>query len=322
MSNETSEITIVKEKFESLLRGDGNELSAYLTRIDAEVEVADTQARIHCYVLAHDGNDRPRAKDLAKAISTRVIEYAIPRSEILKAKDYFEKYNSPSKFTELQIKAKNLFTGLEKTGEGGEMLLYMLAQGHLRLPQVLCKMSLKTNAQLHYNGADAIHMAYDKTQEKLALYWGEAKLYETVSSAITSCLDSIRPFLCDDGGTDGSQLRDLHLMSSYLDLGDPELEEALLHFLDPDDPMFNKVQYRGVCLVGFDDRSYPPDSESKRHEDVMHEVTQALSRWRTQIGTKLRDRTPLHNFHLEIFLVPFPSVNNFREFFLGEVKNA
>ncbi|MDQ8738244.1 DUF1837 domain-containing protein [Paenibacillus sp. LHD-38] len=323
MSAESKELLDkMEEKLDSLLRGNGEELQAYLTKIDAEIDVVDTKAKVYCYIISHDGNDRPRVKDLAKAVASRVTEYAIPRSEIAKAYEYMIKHNSPAKFYELQAKAKSLFTTLKKTGEGGEMLLYMLAQSQLGLPQILCKMSLKTSSQLHYNGSDAIHMTFDKTNNKLALYWGEAKLYESITSAVTSCLDSIRPFLCDDGGSDGSQMRDLQLINSFIDLGDPELEEALLRFLNPDDPMFNKLQYRAVCLIGFNDTTYPIEANSKSHEQVSIEIAAAISNWQSQIGTKLKDRAPLHNFHMEIFLVPFPSVSEYREFFLGEVKNG
>lgn len=150
--------------------------------------------------------------------------------------------------------------------------MYMLAQTQLRIPQVFCKMSLKTNSQLHYNRADALHMGYDKSTDKLDLYWGEAKLYQSISKAVTNCLDSNMPFLCDDGGSDSTQMRDLYLLSDYIDLGDSEVEEALLHFLNPDDPLFNMLQYKGVCLIGFDERSYPILPNHKSHEDVKKEI--------------------------------------------------
>jgi len=312
----------IEESLETLLRGDDGDLDAYLLGIGSQVDIADTKAKVHCYVVTHDGNDRPRVKDLARAVAARVLDYAIPRSELQKAHEQMVSNKSTAKFVELVVKAKKLFSDAPKSGEGGEMLLYMLAQAKLRLPQVLCKMSLKTNSRLHYNGADALHMSYDKTEDKLALYWGEAKLYGSVSEAIRECLDSIGPFLCDDGGTDARQSRDLELLSGYLDLGDSELEEALIRYLDPDDPMFNKLQYRGVCLVGFNESAYPGETESKKHQEVISSVEAAFSNWQLQIGRNLRSRSPLHDFHMEIFLVPFPSVSKYREYFLGEINHG
>ncbi|WP_340673043.1 DUF1837 domain-containing protein [Brevibacillus agri] len=314
--------SLIEEAIDSLLRGDGKELDAYLSKVEAEVPILDTRANVHCYVISHDGNDQPRVKDLAKAVASRMIDYAIPRGELLKAREYMLKHNSFAKMTELQKKARSLFTTLSNTGEGGEMLLYMLIQNFLRLPQIMCKMSLKTNSQLHYNGSDALHMTFDKKSQKLALYWGESKLYKSVDKAITDCLDSIRPFLCDDGGSNSRQTRDLQLMSSFLDLGDPDLESALLRYLDPDDPHFNKLQYRGACLIGFDETFYPQKPNTKSEEEVIEEVRSSLENWGKKLSNKIINRTPLDSIIMEIFLVPFPSVEEYRKSFLGEIQNA
>ncbi len=313
---------LIEEAIDSLLRGDGRELDAYLSKVEAEVPILDTRANVHCYVISHDGNDQPRVKDLAKAVASRIIDYAIPRGELIKAQEYILKHNSFAKITELQKKARSLFTTLSNTGEGGEMLLYMLIQNYLRLPQIMCKMSLKTNSQLHYNGSDALHMKFDKNSQRLALYWGESKLYQSIDNAITECLESIKPFLCDDGGSNARQMRDLQLMSSFLDLGDPDLEGALLRYLDPDDTHFNKLQYRGACLIGFDEACYPKKPNAKTEEEVINEVQASLKTWEKKLSTKIINRTPLDSIFMEIFLVPFPSVEDFRKSFLGEIQNA
>ncbi|WP_419877552.1 DUF1837 domain-containing protein [Brevibacillus centrosporus] len=313
---------LIEEAIDSLLRGDGRELEAYLSKVEAEVPILNTRANVHCYIISLDGNDQPRVKDLAKAVASRIIDYAIPRGELIKAQEYMLKHNSFAKIAELQKKARSLFTTLSNTGEGGEMLLYMLIQNFLRLPQIMCKMSLKTNSQLHYNGSDALHMTFDKKSQKLALYWGESKLYQSIDNAITECLDSIKPFLCDDGGSGSRQTRDLQLMSSFLDLGDPDLENALLRYLDPDDPHFNKLQYRGACLIGFDDTFYPKNPNTKTEEELIQEVQVSLKKWEDKISTKIINRVPLDSIIMEIFLVPFPSVEDFRKSFLGEIQNA
>ena len=47
------------------------------------------------------------------------------------------------------------------------MLLYMLVQAFLGLPQLLCKMPLKTSSEMHYHGADGIHIGYDRNTKSL-----------------------------------------------------------------------------------------------------------------------------------------------------------
>jgi hypothetical protein len=323
IDNKTLNISnIFEEAFLKLLRGDGKELDAYLSKVIAEPEVLDTKAKVHCYIVAHDGQDQPRIKDLAQAIAARIIDYAIPRNELKRAQEYDIKFNTTSEVSKLKLKAKKLFTTLGKTGEGGEMLLYMLIQNYLKLPQILCKMSLKTNSELHYNGADAIHMIFDSGKQKMALYWGESKMYQSLDTAVTSCLESIKPFLCDDGGSNSRQMRDLQLITDNLDLSDEILENVMLKYLNPDDPLFNKLEYRGACFIGFDHGVYSSTPNTKTEQEVISEVESIFSKWQNKIGKKIKESSPLHSFVLEIFLIPFPSVEGFRKEFLSEIKNG
>ena len=61
---------------------------------------------------------------------------------------------------------------LERSGEGGELPLYLLLEMLLGLPQLLCKMPLKTSAETHLHGVDGVHGKLLPSGD-LALYWGE-----------------------------------------------------------------------------------------------------------------------------------------------------
>ncbi|AAS39785.1 TPA: DUF1837 domain-containing protein [Bacillus cereus] len=306
----------------NLQREKGSELNAFLTNVTFNKKLTGVQSNIHCYMIGFNGNDQPRVKDLARAVAARLIDYAIPRSEIMEAQEKDQKSNTTVNTVELKMKAKQLFTSLKKSGEGGEMLLYMLVQAFLGLPQLLCKMPLKTSSEMHYHGADGIHIGYDRNTKKLALYWGESKLYKSFDSALKNCLDSLKPFLFDDGGTQASQNRDLQLITDNLDLCNEELEDAILDFLNPNSPSFKKMQYRGVCLIGFDNGAYPLVPNSKDEDSVLNEIKDELGRWEKKLEKQIKNRTPLDSFILEVFLVPFPCVKTFRDSFLGELANV
>lgn len=81
---------------------------------------------------------------LRRFMRNAVADYAISRSQLAKAKARDLKYNSTEAVTALVEQARRSFTDLAKTGEGGEMLLFLLAERFLKLPQILCKMDLKT----------------------------------------------------------------------------------------------------------------------------------------------------------------------------------
>lgn len=314
-------LEMLMKKLPTLLRGKQDEFDAYLTTIDTDVKVLGTKANVHCHMIAHDGNEMPRVKDLAAAIALRIMEYAIPRSEIASAMGQLQKTNSPTAFAKLEAKARGLFTSIKNTGEVGELLLYVLIQYFLGIPQVLCKMPLKTSSQMHVHGSDGIHAKFDPSVGKLALYWGEAKLYQSIDSAIANCLDSIQPFF-DDGGSDSARTRDLQLLREHVDFVDEELEDAFITFLDPDHRNYKKLEYRGACLIGFDSKLYPTTPNTTLEADVALKVNRAFSRWQSKLAGGITSRTPLDKFVLEVFFIPFPSVQEFRDFFLKELGNV
>ena len=143
--------------FDKLIRGSKEELNAYLKQIICPTPIASTNSEIHGYMLRLDGNGRARTNDFAAFLSNKVIDYCIPPSQIKAAKEKDAKYNTTSNTLALGRMASDLFTSLPNTGEGGELLLYLLTQNILEIPQLLCKMPLKTNTEVHYHGADGIY---------------------------------------------------------------------------------------------------------------------------------------------------------------------
>jgi hypothetical protein len=271
----------LEERIEALVRGDKSDLSSYLHEVEASVRHAGTAATLHCYSLALDGASMPRVDDLVKAICWRVVDYAIPRSEIARAKAYDQKFNTQRATTELVAKARSLFAPVKKSGEGGELLLYMLVQTYLRLPQLFCKMPHKTNKKMHVHGIDGIHAGVSSTGD-LILYWGESKLHKTISKSVSECMDSLKPYVCPSAKVDPRE-RDLQLLRANLDLDDARLTDAILKYLDPDDPKFNKTLTQGICLVGFDYNAYPTKPNIKTITTLQGELRSSLTKWRAWI---------------------------------------
>jgi hypothetical protein len=178
----------------------------------------------------------------------------------------------------------------------------------LGLPQILCKMPLKTNPQVHYHGVDGVH-AQALADGKLAVYWGEAKLYADVNAAIDAAMSSLAPFLLDAG--DGAARRDVLLLRDQADTGDPELTAALVRYFTDDTAEASQLVVRGACLVGFsmDDYTDPMQDDGAT---IRAEVADAMGRWHTRLGTAVANEK-LATFELEVFFVPLPSVQDFRD---------
>ncbi len=304
-----------------LQRSPENALDAYIEKVDFNVEIAETRARAHCHFIALDGNKRPRQKDFARFLATKITDFAIPRSEIRRAIQEASRLGSTAPVDNLGNKARSLFVKSQNSGEGGEALLSLLAETLLGLPQMLTKMVLKTSSQMPVHGCDGIHIGVNKGTGNLALYWGESKLYSDVNKAIRDCFSSLAPFLLGTGGSSAKQVRDLQLLRDGIDFDDRDLENAVKRFLNPDDPMFKSLEYRGLCLIGFNSDEYPSNPNSKEAEQLRQDIRNAFERNRGNIrDCVIRER--IQTFDIEVFCLPFPNVDEFRLAFRTEIGVA
>lgn len=299
---------LIGDALRRLARGAPTDLIGLLHDVESHVRIDGTFVTAHCHCLKLDGNGRPRIEDLVKVIAEHVLDYAIPRSQIREAEEELQRNRSTQKIVRLADEARSLFTDLEQSGEGGELLLFALAEKLLRLPQLICKMSLKTNTRMHVHGADGLHAGAEPTSGKLLLYWGESKIYDNVTSAVSKCLASIRPMLTEYS----SGQRDLQLLQRYADLNDPALEGALKRYLDPDYDERNSLEFRGLCLVGFDCDAYPASPSTTLLAKVAQQIATALPIWREHVKTRIGEEK-LDAFAMHFLFVPFPSADGFRE---------
>lgn len=296
------------------LKGDPEEINVHLELVEKDVTIDGVLVKIHCHCLTVDGNGKVEPYRLAEFMRDRVVDYAISRRRVEEAKERDKKYNSSAATSSLTEEARKTFTELAKTGEGGEMLLFLLAQHFLKLPQILCKMDLKTDSSLHYNGADGVYAGVTN-DGILKLYWGESKIYQTASKAITDCLKSLAPFLIEPEHGGAERERDLILLSDKADLSDPRLTEALKRYFDKNSVMSKRRRYCGVALVGFDADFYPADGQKGVAADIVTAARLELQKWKDQIGRRI-NAEKLHEIEIELFCLPLPSAAEFRSAFL------
>lgn len=306
---------LTPELLQDILAGDPDELNVHLRLIERDVVVQDCKVRLHCHCLAVDANGRIKIARLAEFMRAMLADYAIPKNKMQAARARDSKYHSSGAVIQLYHEALNLFTDLAKTGEGGEMLLYLLSERFLKMPQVLCKMDLKTDTSMHYHGADGVY-ARVTPDGVIKLYWGESKIYSDASDAIRDCLNSLSPFLLDPDEEHAGRERDLLLLSDKADLSDETLTKAFRQYFDKTSPLSNRVQYCGVALVGFDADFYPNEDTAVTADEIASSAKAALTKWTKQIGNRI-SQEKLANFEIEFLCIPMPSAAAFREAFLG-----
>lgn len=310
----------VEKAFDNLLIGSRGEINTRISQIPFDIRIDKTMAQGYCYCLRTDANGNLRLHDLIDYLDATIVDYAIPKKQIDEAKKHMADTGSTTKIMALRKQASELFTDLEKTGEGGEILLYILIQEFLKIPQLISKMTLKTSGKLHYQGADGIHVKYDKSTNALELYWGESKMHKTVGTAIKDCFESLNGFLLDPYSYKSTQERDLQLITNNIaaNVNDPELENLLVRYFDKDDDLSNQLIYKGVCFIGFDLSGYP-----STHVSTIAEIQAAMQtewdKWITAVSANICSFSKLDLKEIHVFLMPFPSVAQFREYYLNTI---
>jgi hypothetical protein len=306
--------SITPTELTAALTGDPEALEVHLTLVERDISINGHAVKVHCHCLTVDANGRVQPHRLAEFMRNSVADYAIPRGRLAEAKARDAKFNSTEAVTALVEQARRSFTDVAKTGEGGEMLLFLLAGRFLKLPQILCKMDLKTDSRMHYHGADGVYVGVT-TEGILKLYWGESKLYNDAGAAIRACLGSLAPFLIEPDHEGAERERDLILLADKADLSKPELTEALKRYFDKSSPQSKRVQYCGVALVGFDADFYPADQVKAVADQIADAARTGLEEWRVTIGRRLTIEK-LEHVEIELFCLPLPSADGFRAAFL------
>lgn len=253
-------------------------------------------------------------KPLAEFLRDQVIDYAIPRRTIAEAYEQHDRTGSSASISSLHERAKSLFTDLAHTGEGGELLLFAVAEFLFGITQIICKMTLKTSTSMHYHGADGVY-AEARDDGGLNLYWGESKIYKDATAAIRNCLESLAPFLREPEGEDTQRNQDLLLINEFANFTDERLVDALKQFLDKNSPSSLHVHHCGFALTGFDCSSYPDDNTRMTADEIASAITNELSGWVTATDRRLRHEG-LQPFDIHFICIPMPSAEEFRSYFL------
>ena len=298
------------EAIQRLVRGGWDEVESSIVTYGAPIPIQGTRSTVRCHFLRSDASGVPRLKVLAQQLSNQIVNYCIPRTEIQKVGQLSQDRQIPE-ITRMAKEAARLFTQTQvKTGEGAELLLYALLEKGLEIPQILSKMSLKTSTEMQYHGADGVHAKLLDNGD-LAVYWGEAKLYESVTRAMTDCMDSIAPYLLG-----AAHEQDIFLIRHYADAGNAEVTARLLEYFNDNSVLSANVEMRGACLIGFVHENYP--KLPREEASVKAELDKATKRWAEATRRRLGNRS-LTGYAVEVFFFPMPSVEEFRKAIKAEL---
>lgn len=268
---------------------------------------------------------KPTVAELVDAIALYLVNFALPRSEVEALRVQYQSLPFDEfslKFSAFETRAKDLFIRANKVtnrnGEGGELLLYLLTEWKLGAPQLIAKMSLKTNPKMPVHGADGVHVRYSKADKRLLLYWGESKVHADVGAAISAAAKSIGESLSPVKLKHEIDLVQRNIGFSGLDAAE---KEALLRYLDPFEETYNNRHDVTTGLIGFDFdgfASVAADDPSKA-EAAFRELAKAELASVAPKLAKVLTKAGLKTQPVELFFFPVPSVDEFRKLFQAKI---
>lgn len=278
--------------------------------------LTDSKTTVRTHFLAVDVNGQPAMQQLANVMAGALLDFAIPRSRIKRAFSAFQDTGSAAAIIELHAEARELLVKSDTSGEGGELLLFLLMEKILGYPQILSKMPFKTNSEMHVHGSDGVHARLNE-DGVLDLYWGESKLYKDSSTAFTDCFESIAPFL--KPGAYETRKRDLLLVREHLNVDDEQLVAHLIRYFDESKPEHLSLRWNGVCLIGFDLTEYP--NVATAVEDEVAKISAQVTRWHTAVLSRITGNDLLA-VNIDVFCIPIPSVMDLRKAVRAKVGNT
>lgn len=274
------------------------------------------------YLTLADG--RPTLDEFVEYLKTELVYFCLPRSHRqntleLIAADPNKAYGLIG--TDLE-RAKSLFLRDEndRSGECGELALFVFLEWALKAPQVLAKMSLKTNPNMPIHGTDGIHIGYDDVEHVLIVYWGESKVYQSFASGLAAAAKTIGDFV----SSQERQKHELQLLQDYMDVGEGNLElrHSLLQYLNP--YTRERLNRREIfaCLLCYDEKDYeqlsslPPEGLEDRFRRLLSDAFQPMC----NLVSRTIDESPLVDHRFHFFLLPVRSVMELRQAFSHAIR--
>ena len=180
-------------------------------------------------------------------------------------------------------------------------------------------MSLKTNPAMPVHGSDGIHVKFLPGTAQLVVYSGEAKLHAEVGDAVRSAVKSILEALSPE-----KMKHELQLVRRDTDFSGlaPEARKELLRFLDPLETASASRIEAVTCLIGFDFGGYAKLVPTADAEATFRALAlEQLERTSASFASAMTKAGLAHQA-VELFLLPLPSVEEFRTLFQARIGLA
>ncbi|MCG7864032.1 MAG: DUF1837 domain-containing protein [Candidatus Thiodiazotropha endolucinida] len=298
-------------KIYKLLSVDKIDYKHCIDHVDHDETIDGVKTTIRLHYVKFDANGKPMLGALAETLYDYIIHYCIAarnRDDML----------TPTQATRLTKDAKELFIHPEateddpdQTGEAGEILLYFLVESILEAPQVVSKMELKTSQNKEVHGSDGIHMRWCKNDGIVDVYFGEAKIHQSLSGALGSAFKSISGF-----HEEGMYKHEFLMVTKHFKYADEAIKSEVKKLIVRGEPS-SDVRINHACLIGYNWDKYKELLENGT-ENIEEDFRQLFIDDAPRVVTLLKNRFDgfdKKHLRFDFFFIPFVHVQEFRDAF-------
>jgi len=296
----------MQEALTQLIKASKESYQSHLSHLDHDIVFnCIPSANLRLHFVKHDASGEPRFKELARALAAHIAVYCFAGQRLNNL--------SPTELTELVHQARDLFRKSPTSGQAGELLLYFLLEIVLGAPQALTKMRMTGNPGLERNGSDGLHIRWNSVDEVLEIIFAEAKLYGSFSDALSRAFKSIEDF--HDSRV---KQHEINIFTGAYSAIPDDLQDKVNSYVEGENVEHSRhVQ---ACLIGFD-WNYYKSLDDERRGNFVKEFDKQYLQWaytvKDSLDSKLKECK--HKFlRFEFFIIPFKSVQDFRNWFAEE----
>jgi hypothetical protein len=271
-----------------------------------EPDSTDVAAKValHLHVLRIDGGELALSQ-MYSELANATLGYVLSRQNMTRLK------SDLSRMVEVVNTVQSKFRVPDsRNGEGGELLLYALLEGHLGAPKVLSKMELKTAGNHYVYGADGVHLL-EVAEDKFQLIFGESKMYgdrkdrarSSFKRAIQAAFKSIADLRDEEFDFDTWLVESELLKEAY----DQDLFDRLVSVLLPTSGGPTRATAFGVLLgyeVDVTEMPLIEMTEDQIESEIRRAAREHVDAEIATINQEIIDRG-LAGFHFHIYAVPF-----------------
>ena len=289
----------------SLLASNRDEFNAIFYE---PVSVAlQAKTNLHLHVLRVQNGDFDLSS-LYKALKNNSAAYVLSRLNYKKALE------DPGRMMEIAAKVQSQFRAPDdKAGEGGEVMLYSLLEGHLGAPKVLSKMELKTSSEHYVHGSDGVHLL--RTGESsYQLIFGESKMYGDAGTSGASAKRGIKAAfesvgkVHEEGFDFDTWLVQSELLKEEMDeVSLATLSAIILPALGGGDDAIKKHNAFGIFIgyeIDVSDMKFEDMELDAIETELRRRATDAITTQHELIKQEITDRD-LGGYPIHIYAVPF-----------------